>query len=253
MAKNARYLLLPIALLQLVSAYLPSALGFPPIGERATAMGIPPELPLGVFFAIWGIIFAAYVTFSIYALRANTYLTRQLSYPLAASGLVTALWMPVQQIIGQPVLDLILLGPLVYFSWLAAFRFDQMRGLGGSPIKWTSDVLTGLLSGWSAVAVAISVPRAWRDIMNQGPTDAEWFALWCVLGTIVLATFVFKRFVSRTLWYYAAATWGLLGILLNNWLRTGYGYLGWVTLFFALWILYRRLRGEANGSRRSVI
>ena len=27
------------------------------IGDRAVADGIPPELPLGVFFSIWGVIF----------------------------------------------------------------------------------------------------------------------------------------------------------------------------------------------------
>ena len=104
-----RFLLLPIALLQLVAAYVPNAWSYPSIGVRATQDGIPPELPLGMFFAIWGIIFLAYLVFGVYAARNDTELSRRLSGPLAASGVVTAIWMPSQQIIGHPVLDLLLL------------------------------------------------------------------------------------------------------------------------------------------------
>ena len=245
---SARFLLLPIAMLQLLAAYLPGTLGAPSIGERATADGIPPELPLSIFFAIWGVIFLAYLVFGVYALRNDTELSRRLSGPLVAGGVATAVWMVVQQMIGHPVLDFFLLGPLVWYSWLAAFRFDRMRGLGGSPIKWTSDVLTGLLSGWATVAVAISVPRAGRYVLNQGPTDSEWIAFWSVLLTISMATWVYKDHISRTYWYYWAAAWGLLGILLNNWLRTGFGYFGWITLFFGAWLIYRRLTTIAYGA-----
>ena len=250
MFANARFLILPIALLQLASAYIPNALGYPDIGTRATQDGIPPELPLGPFFSIWGIIFLAYVTFGLYALRNDTELSRQLSPPLAASGVVTAFWMPSQQIIGNSLLDLILLLPLVYFSWRAAFRFDQMRGMGGSPIKWTSDVLTGLLAGWASVAVSISVPKAGRDLLDQGPTDSEWVAFHSVVVTVAALVYAFRRYVSQGLWFYGAVSWGLLGILLNNFLRTGYGYFGWITGTFALWLIFSRLRKGANGARR---
>lgn len=246
--KTPRFFLLPMALVQLLAGYLPMALGYPSIGERATAAGIPPELPLGVFFAIWGLIFLAYCAFGLYALRVDSALSRRLSGPLLASGFATAIWMLVQQMVGNPVLDLLLLFPLLFFSWGAACRFDLMRGLGGSPVKWISDVLTGLLSGWAVVAVAISVPRAARFTLNQGPTDSEWIAFWSVLATISIATYFYRRRISRSYWYYAAAAWGLLGILLNNWLRTGYGYFGWITLFFGLWLVYRRYSMGANGA-----
>ena len=244
----SRFLILPIALLQLAAAYIPVQLGYPSIGERATENGIPPELPPGIFFAIWGIIFLAYIAFGLYAVRHDTELSRRLSYPLLASGIATAVWMLMQQMVGNPVLDLLLLGPFVWFSWLAAYRFDTMRGLGGSAMKWTADVLTGLLSGWAVVAMAISVPRAMRYSLNQGPTDSEWIAFWSVLLTISIASWAYKDHISRTYWYYWAAGWGLLGILVNNWLRTGFGYFGWITLFFGTWLIYRRLTTIAYGA-----
>ena len=156
--------------------------------------------------------------------------------------------MPVQQTIGHPVLDLVLLIPIVWSTWTAAYRFDAMRGLGGSPIKWVADVLTGLLSGWLTVATAISVPKAGRHLLHQGPTDSEWISFWSVLAVISIATYVYKRRISRSHWYYWAAGWGLLGILLNNWLRTGFGYFGWITLFFGLWLVYRRYSRGAAGA-----
>ena len=247
-----RKLLLPVAALQLLAAYVPTALDLAPsIGERATAGGIPPELPLEPFFAIWGVIFLAFISFAIYALRRQTELTRRRSAPLVFAGLGTALWMPLQQIVANPLLDLIALLPIAWLAWLAAYRFDTMRGMGGSPIKWTADVLTGLLSGWLTVATAISVPRAGRFVLGQGPTDSEWISLWSVLAVISMATWVYKRRISRTIWYYYAAGWGLLGIVLNNWLRTDFGYFLWITLFFGLWLIYRRWATGATGSTAS--
>ena len=249
-----RHLLAPIALLQLLAAYLPTALEIAPsIAERATKDGIPPELPLGPFFAIWGVIFLAYIVFAIYALRHDTELSRRLAKPLALAGLGTALWMPLQQIVGNPVLDLLALLPIGWVTWLAAYRFDTMRGLGGSAIKWTADVLTGLLSGWLTVAIAISVPRAGRYLLGQGPTDSEWISLWSVLAVVSTATWVYKRYISRTIWYYTAAAWGLLGIVMNNWLRTDFGYFLWITLAFGLWLIYRRWATGALGSTTSYI
>lgn len=241
--------LLPIAGLQLLAAYLPTALNIAPsIGERATQEGIPPELPLGPFFAIWGLILLAYTIFAIYAFTRATELSRRLAKPLALAGLGTAFWMPLQQIVGNPILDLLAILPIGWVAWLAAYRFDTMRGLGGSAIKWTADVLTGLLSGWLTVATAISVPRAGRYMLGQGPTDSEWISLWSVLAVVSMATAVYKRYISRTLWYYWAAGWGLLGIIMNNWLRTDFGYFLWITLFFGLWLIYRRWATGALGS-----
>lgn len=245
-----RRLLLPIALLQPVAAYLPVAMGAPDMGERATADGIPPELPSGIFFAIWGVIYLAYIGFALYAFLRDTEISRQLSGPLIASGLIAALFMVIQQAIGAPILDLLVLIPFVWLTWLAALRFDRMRGLGGSPTKLTADILTGLLSGWAVVALAISVPRAARTALDQGPTDSEWVAFLSVLFVIGIATAAYKAKVSRTIWYYFAASWGLFGILVNNWTRTGFGYFGWITLVFGLWLVYHRLAHGANGSIR---
>ncbi|MEM7006853.1 MAG: hypothetical protein AAF498_13325 [Pseudomonadota bacterium] len=249
MTNPLRYLILPASLLQWLAGYVPRQLGLgESIGDRTVADGIPPELPPGYFFAIWGVIFLAYSAVGIYALRNSNELTRQLSAPLVAVGILNSIWILSAEFIGNPVLDFVLIVPPAIAAWAAAYRFDRMRGLGGSSIKWTADVLTGLLAGWLTVATAISVPRASRYLLDQGPTDAEWITLWSVLAVISIGSYIFKRRISRSWWFYIAGCWGLLGILVNNWTRTGFGYFGWIALFFGLWLVYRRLTQGANGA-----
>ncbi|MEO0881681.1 MAG: hypothetical protein AAFY34_03010 [Pseudomonadota bacterium] len=249
MTHSLRYLILPAALLQWIAGYIPRALDLgQSIGERTVADGIPPELPPGYFFSIWGVIFLAYTVFGLYALQKDNELTRRLAPPLVAVGVLNALWIVFAEFIGNPVLDFILIIPPAMAAWAAAYRFDLMRGLGGSWIKWTADVLTGLLAGWLTVATAISVPRAGRYLLNQGPTDSEWIAFWSVLAVVATGNYVFKRRISRTWWFYVAGCWGLLGIVVNNWTRTGFGYFGWIAIGFGVWLIYRRLTHGANGA-----
>ncbi|MEO1474951.1 MAG: hypothetical protein AAFS13_01100 [Pseudomonadota bacterium] len=249
MSSSLRFFILPAALFQWLAGYVPRALNIgQSIGERTIADGIPPELPPGYFFAIWGVIFLAYTAFGIYALRHETELTRRLAAPLVAVGTLNGLWILSAEFIGNPLLDFALIIPPAIAAWMAAYRFDRMRGLGGSAIKWTADVLTGLLAGWLTVATAISVPRAGRYLFDQGPTDGEWIAIWAVVFVVAVGSYIFKRRISRSWWFYIAGCWGLAGIVVNNWTRTGFGYLGWVALIFAIVLVTRRLTRGANGA-----
>lgn len=246
MPTNVRFTLLPIAIAQLLAGYIPPRFNLgTDIATRVTQDGIPPELPPGRFFAIWGIIFTAYFVVSLYALAKKNELVQRLSFPLMVAGLTNTVWMLAAQFIGSTLLETLILVPLVWASWTAAKEFDGMRGLGGSGIKWTSDLLTGLLSGWSVIALSISLPRLVRDLLGQGPTDMEWVSLWLVIFPLFGLTWAFRLKISQTGWYYVAICWGVLGIIVNNWTRTGYGYFGWIALIAGLWLVYRRLSAKA--------
>ena len=121
--------------------------------------------------------------------------------------------------------------------------------MGGSAIKWTADLLTGLLAGWATVAMAISLPRLARESFGQGPTDVEWFSIWTVVAFVSAAAWIFRIRVSQTLWFHAALGWGLVGVIVNNWTRTGFGYFGWIAMATGLWIIYRRFSRGARGAR----
>ena len=94
----AQRALLPIAIVQLIVPALP-ALGIgDPIGDSASeAMMRAPETPLGPFFAIWGVIFLAYLGFAVWAQRSSQYVIRSITPPLAMAGLMSILWMLMRQ------------------------------------------------------------------------------------------------------------------------------------------------------------
>lgn len=242
-------LLLILGLLQPLAGALAPALGIgTPIGNATRNLGAP-EQPLAFFFSIWSVIFAAFVLFAW-----NTYTRREpwmtrVAGPLALAGAANVVWMlSAQLIVSQPV-DFILLFPIMAFSWTAAARFDRLRGMGGSPEKLTADAATGLLAGWILVAVGISVPLLIRQIMGYGPTDLPWQMLWLMLGSVAFGAWMFARYVSRSLWFFAALAWGLLGVIANNWIVTGMNWLAIMTGVSGIIILSLRLLRGADGTR----
>ncbi len=248
MAHIYRRLVLPVACLQPVAAYLPSLWGFPSIGARAREGGIPPELPLGPFFSIWGAIFILYILFGLESWRQSTSLAHAFSRSLSLFGVMTALWMAVSQILGHPIVDFILLLPLFYLSWSMAYHlghYEMAPANSARPyLSGVATMLIGLGAGWISVAVTISIPRAARDLTRLGPTDAEWVVFLTVLILGLGAILGFRRFISRNIWFEVAVIWGFMGIGLNNWLRTGYGYFGWIVLAFLIWQIVSYWKGR---------
>ncbi len=250
-----RQLLAPIAVAAFAASMAPRIFDVGArIGDRAASRGIPPELPPPPFFAIlWGVIFFIYGGFAVHAWRSDARLVRRVAPPLAAAGLGAAVWMLATQFVGDIYLDFVLLFAVLGPAWIAARRFDRDRGLGGSPLKWSVDVLTGLFAGWSSVAVAISIPILIRNIAGLGASDYEWRMLWVVVGALAGMAWIAARWVTRSPWYFAAVGWGVLGIAMNNFLRTGMGWLAWAALLSGGLIVAIRAARGARGARNTVI
>ncbi len=237
-----------MGVLQPLSGGLASILGIgTPIGS-GPRLAEGPEQPLPAFFAIWGVIFAAYLLFAILTLIKREPWMLQVGVPLAVAGAANVVWMVCAQFIVSQVLDFILLFPIAGAAWFAAARFDRIRGMGGSPGKLCADAATGLLSGWISVAVAISVPLTIRNFTTLGPTDLPWQMLWIVLGFAAFCAWVFARYVSRSLWFFAALSWGLIGIIANNLTVMDMGWLAIMTGVSGILILSLRLFRGADGT-----
>ncbi|MCA8901180.1 MAG: hypothetical protein KDA53_08000 [Hyphomonas sp.] len=242
-------LLVCVALLQPFMGALAPVLGLgTPIGSATRGLGLP-EQPLAAFFSIWSLIFGAFLVFALLVWRQREAWMTRIGAPLLLAGLGNIAWMLSAQLIASPIVDFVLLFPIVIAAWIAAARFDRMRGMGGSPEKLVADAATGLLSGWSLVAVAISIPLAIRALTPLGPTDYPWQMLWTTLCTAAFGAWMFARYVSRTLWFFAALGWGLLGIIANNWTVTGMGWLAIMTGVAGTLILLLRLLRGADGMR----
>lgn len=218
-----------------------------PIGNATRELGAP-EQPLPAFFSIWGVVFLAYIFFAIAAWRGREAWMIRVGGPLALAGALNVVWMLSAQLIAVQLLDFLLLFPIAAASWTAAWRLDTLRELGWSPLKALADVATGLLAGWISVAIAISIPLAIRNNTWLGPTDIPWNMLWITLIAGTLAAWLFARYVSRSWWFFIALGWGLIGIIANNWTRTGMHWLAIATgLVLVLILLFRLVRG-ADGS-----
>lgn len=221
LASRAR-LALPLAATALCLIPLLPAFG---LGDRIGAgapigRDRPPEAPAGWAFAIWAPIFALYAGFSVLAMFVSTHLTRRLAGPLVIAGLAGAVWMLLRQQGAGALSAFPVLVAMTAASLLAAARYEAMRGLGGSPGKALADLLTGLMSGWLCVAVAVSLPGLVRPALALGPTDAVWPFLSMSLVALVILVRISRRLVTTSVWYRLAVGWGVLGMVANLWMAT---------------------------------
>ncbi|MEL7040059.1 MAG: hypothetical protein AAGL90_00960 [Pseudomonadota bacterium] len=244
----SKLLFLVLALAQFLVPRLPAFGIGQPIGDRAVAAGVPPELPVGGFFAIWGVIFTGLVLIAILNLRAPDYTSERISPPLTFAALGTLVWMLSAQGIGHPWLDLLLLFPIAFFTWEAAYRLDRGKSYDGTARALLYGVTVGLFAGWLSVAISISLPDVMRAALGRGASDAVWQSLWISILPAAGMAYVFATYVSRNGWYFIAVAWGLFGILVNNWARLGTHALAIATAFVALVVIYHRIRFGARGS-----
>ena len=243
-----RPLLLIVALAQFLAPLLPLAGIGETVGTRATADGVPPELPLGIFFSIWSVIFLSYLAVAVLHFRAPDHKTERIAGPLALAGIGNVIWMISAQMIGLVWLDFLLLLPIAFFAWEAAYRLDRTETYDGTGRSIVCGVLVGLLAGWLSVALSISVPDVARSMLGQSVSDVVWQSLWLALVPAVCLAFVFANYVSRNGWYFVALGWGLLGIAVNNWSRLGTHALAIATVVVGVYVLFRRIRFGARGS-----
>ncbi|MDJ0921974.1 MAG: hypothetical protein QNI84_12675 [Henriciella sp.] len=248
MIRLVRLALLLIAIAQFAAPVLP-VLGIGEnIGMRAVADGLPPELPPGVFFAIWGPIFLAYLTFALLANIRPTATSDHLAAPLAVAGLGNVIWMISAQSLAQPWLDFVLLLPILAAAWVAAYRLDLAGGFDGTLHRLLACGLVGLLAGWLSVAVSISVPDVTRWALGRDVTDRVWQSLWLTLIPAGLLASAFASRISTNLWYFVALGWGLIGVIVNNWQRTELHGLAIAATVIGVWIVLRRMRYGATGA-----
>ena len=241
-------LLLLAAVGQFFAPLLPLAGIGETIGARAVADGIPPELPTGIFFSIWSVIFIGYLGIAILHLRRPDNGSRVVAGPLALAGLGNIIWMVSAQSFGSVWLDFLLLLPIGFFAWEAAYRLDRTGTYDGTGRSVLYGVTVGMLAGWLTVAVSISVPDVGRALLGRAASDAVWQSLWMALVPATILATVFANYVSRNGWYFVALGWGMLGIVVNNWWRLETHALAIAAALIGAYILFRRVRFGARGS-----
>ena len=236
-----------IAIAQFLVPLLPQIGIGETIGARAVADGIPPELPTGMFFSIWGVIFFGLLAIAFLNISEPDVATERIAPPLALAGLGNIVWMLSAQSLGYAWLDFLLLLPIAVFTWQAAYLHDRASLYDGTLRSVLNAVTIGFFAGWLTVAISISVPDVGRWLLGRGPSDAVWQSLWMTLVPAIIMALVFANYISRNGWYFVALGWGLTGIIVNNWLRLEIHALAIATAVIGLYLLFRRLRFGARG------
>jgi hypothetical protein len=219
-----------------------------PIGA-ATAGIEAPEQPLPIFFSIWSVIFLAYAGFGIAGLRWPADWYARVGWPLLLAGIANVIWMLSAQLIAVQPLDFLLLAPVLAAAWIAAARAEALRPASHDLLYSVADLATGLLAGWISVAIAISVPLTIRTVTNLGPTDFPWPMFWTAFTLAGFAAWIFTARVSRSLWFFVALGWGLVGIVFNNWQNTEMHWIALVAGLGTATILLLRVTRGANRTR----
>ncbi len=197
-----------------------------PIGA-ASAARLASHQPLPSFSVIWGVIFAAFLLSGLAVLHRNQVEARPIVALLILAGIGNIVWMLSAHLIVSPVLNLVLLAPIIIASWLAASRLETERPrLSGSLAFRALEAASGLLAGWSSFGVAISLPLTLRSLTGLGPTDFPWPMFWLSFASAAGAAFLFRLRIGQNPWFLVALGWGLLGIAVNNWTRTGTELIG---------------------------
>ena len=246
MSRKIGIALLVVALAQFLAPMLPAIGIGEPIGARGDVAVRPPELPPGPFFSIWGLIFLSYLVFALSSLRKPGYLEHRLATPLLFAGVGNVIWMISAQSLANQYVDLVLLVPILGFSWLSARRLHRMGGFDGTLARLNACLLTGLFSGWITAALSISLAATWREAAGLAPSDHVWISLWIALLCAGLLAWLFASRISASLFYFAALGWGIAGIAVNNWYLTDMHWLSAAAALFGLYIIWRRLRYGAR-------
>lgn len=194
-------------------------------------------------------IFAAYGAFGLAGLIAPQRWPRPLARPLILAGAGNIVWMLAAQLIVFQPLDFLLLFPILAAAWWAAREAEKLRAPGRPLVLHLGEAASGLLAGWLSVAVSISVPLTIRSLTPIAPTDFPWPMFWSALLPAAFFAWLFTRRISRSLWYFAAASWGILGIAFHNWYETGMHLIGHVALGFLLLVLLWRLTRGSNPAK----
>lgn len=202
------------------------------IGARARESGIPPELPPGIFFSIWSVIFLLYFACAVMSFRTPTgSAIERATWPLIVAGLGNISWMLSSQLIGNRFLDLVLILVLLAISFWAL-----RRGQSGDR-SMLVDAETGLLAGWLTAASAISFAPVGRLILDHGVSDAVWGYSALTAAAAFAGFVVCWTLIARNAFYLLALGWGLAGLALNNLERTGLELIGWMFTAIILMVL----------------
>ena len=170
-------------------------------------------VPSGYVFAIWGVIYIAWLAFCMYQLlprqRANPRFAA-LGYWFALSGVFNSLWL-VAWHYNRFALSLAIIVALLLTLIVCYRRLNVGRVTTTAGERWCVDVPFGLYLGWVSVAtIANASDVLWFYGWNGwGIAPQTWTAIMLAVATMLAAAMVWRR---RDAVYPLVFVWAFVGI-----------------------------------------
>jgi benzodiazapine receptor len=170
-------------------------------------------VPAGYVFAIWGVIYVAWLAFCAFQLlpsqRHNPRFAA-LGYWFAASGVLNSLWLVCwhyNQFVFSLVVMLALLGTLI----MSYRRLGVGRTASGAVERWCVDAVFGLYLGWISVAtIANAADVLWLlGWGGWGIAPQVWTAVMLAVATALGAAMVWRRYDAI---FPLVLVWAFVGI-----------------------------------------
>jgi hypothetical protein len=204
------WLVLFLAVAQLLAPSLPRLTGLGQSIEARTDTVYSPETPIGGAFAIWFVIFLLALVYGVAQVRwQKDPCLSAVRLPAALAFFLSSAWMLVAQLTegGWLLVALILAMGLATLNGLF-----QLQTATGPWVNKLLQPLFGLFAGWLTVAMFLNLYSVAQE--QWGPfTMAS--GLLPLVGGVGLACWVSRRLQHR-FWYGLAVYWALLGVLLKN-------------------------------------
>jgi len=212
---------LVFSVVQFLVTFLP-ALGIG-IGIGDQPMGsVPPVEPIYWAFFIWFLIYSACIAYGVYQAlptKRESEVLRRIGFPTASAFIGITVYALVAQFGGG---DWIL---MVIFVWIigallpAFFRLTAYQSTLTRIEQYTVRVPISLLTGWVSLAILVNLASALKTsgVIPSGTVETA-FSVTLLFIACVVASFIIAR-GRGNVWYALPVIWGLVGIVVANFLR----------------------------------
>lgn len=210
-------------------------------------------VPAGYVFAIWGVIYIGWITFTIHQYQPaqkESPRLRKLGYTFALSGLFNAAWLFCwhYNLFGLSVLVMLTLLGLLIASYL---KLNVGRTPVGSTEKWSVDIPFSVYLGWITVA-AIANITDYLYLINWngfGIAPQVWAVIMLIAASLIALVITLTR---RDSGFAFVLAWAFIGIAVKQASTPLVAGSAWVSAFFALALaIYSIIQRRRSTSERS--
>lgn len=187
-----------------------------------------------------------YAVYQVLPAQRENKLFRNIGWWTAAAFFLSSLWMFITQMVGDVWFLLVIIVAMFLSALMAFFGFLYQDVPQSRFNRSIMSPLLGLLSGWLSIAVFLSIASVIKaSSLHTLGFSANGFAIVIICAAVLVALFVVVQ--SRgSVWYAGAVLWGITGILVANFGRSGsLLFLGAIAALFCsvvLWLIYLRRR-----------